>query len=69
MFRWLQQFPHFLEVVYDIFEVSLNPLKKWFKPGSPSEPLVIAVEKLGKGAVFNCKMCGQCLLHLSLIHI
>lgn len=63
MFRWLQQFPHFLEVIYDLFEVSLSPLKKWFKPGGPSEPLVIAVEKLGKGAVFNCKMCGQCILH------
>jgi len=63
MFRWLQNFPHFLEVVYNLFEVGLSPLKRWFNPGGRAEPLVIAVEKLGKGAVFNCKMCGQCILH------
>jgi hypothetical protein len=63
MFRWLQNFPHFLELVYDLFEVGLTPLKRWFNPGGRAEPLVIAVEKAGKGAVFNCKMCGQCILH------
>ena len=63
MFRWLQHFPHFLELLYDLFEVSLQPLKKWFKPDGSTEPFVIAVEKLGKGAVFNCQMCGQCILH------
>ena len=63
MFRWLQNFPHFLEVVYTLFEVGLSPLKRWFNPGGRTEPLVIAVEKLGKGAVFNCNMCGQCILH------
>ena len=63
MFRWLQNYPHFLEVVYNLFEVGLSPLKRWFTPGGRTEPLVIAVEKAGKGAVFNCKMCGQCILH------
>lgn len=63
MFRWLQHFPHFLEIVYDLFEVSLLPLKRWFKPGGWNEPLVIAFEKSSKRAVFNCKMCGQCILH------
>ena len=63
MFRWLQHFPHFLELLYDLFEVILEPLKKWFKPDGSTEPFVIAVEKLGKGAVFNCQMCGQCILH------
>ena len=63
MFRWLQHFPHFLELLYDLFEVSLHPLKKWFKPGGSTELFVIAVENLGKGAVFNCTMCGQCILH------
>lgn len=63
MYRWLQNYPHFLEIVYDLFEVSLHPLKRWFKPGSRSEPLVIAIEKLGKETVFDCQMCGQCILH------
>ncbi len=63
MFRWLQNFPHFLEIFYDLLEFGLNPLKRWFKPGSRSEPFVVTLEKIGKGAVFNCKMCGQCILH------
>ena len=63
MFRWLQRFPHLLEILYDLFEVSLSPLKRWFKPGSWNEPLVTALEKTSKRAVFNCKMCGQCILH------
>jgi hypothetical protein len=63
MFRWLQNFPHFLEILYRLFEVGLSPLKRWFKPGGWGEPLIIAVEKYTKRAVFNCKMCGQCILH------
>jgi len=63
MFRWLQNYPHFLEIIYNLFEVGLTPLKRWFKPNGFGEPLIIAVEKAGKGAVFNCKMCGQCILH------
>ena len=63
MFRWLQRYPHFLEVIYDLFEISLSPLKRWFRPGGWNEPLVIALEKTSKRAVFNCKMCGQCILH------
>ena len=63
MFRWLQNFPHLLEVLYDLFEIGLNPLKRWFKPGGRAEPVVIAVEKASKKAAFNCKMCGQCILH------
>lgn len=63
MLRWLQNFPHFLEIVYNLFEVGLSPLKRWFKPAGRGEPLIIAVEKVTKKAVFNCKMCGQCILH------
>lgn len=63
MFQWLQKYPHFLEIYYDLTEVCLRPFKRWLKPGSRIEPMVIAIEKVGKGAVFNCKMCGQCILH------
>lgn len=63
MFQWLQKYPHFLEIDYDLTEVCLRPFKRWLKPGSRIEPMVIAIERAGKGAVFNCKMCGQCILH------
>ena len=63
MFQWLQKYPHFLEIDYDLTEVCLRPFKRWLKPGSRIEPIVIDIEKVGKGAVFNCKMCGQCILH------
>jgi hypothetical protein len=63
MFQWMQNYPHFLENLYNLFEVGLDPLKKWFKPGGRVEPFVITLEKIGKGAVFNCEMCGQCILH------
>ena len=63
MFQWLQKYPHFLEIDYDLTEVCLRPFKRWMKPGSRIEPIVIAIEKVGKGAVFNCTMCGQCILH------
>jgi hypothetical protein len=63
MFRWLQQYPHFLEIVYDFTETSLRPLKRWLRPGGRTEILVTVIEKAGKRAVFNCKMCGQCVLH------
>jgi hypothetical protein len=63
MLRFLQNYPHFLEVVYDLFEAALQPFQRWLKPGSAFEPAVIWVEKAGKGAVFDCRMCGQCILH------
>ena len=63
MLRWLQKYPHFLEIVYDLSEKSVQPFKRWLKPGSRTEAFVTAIEKIGKQAVFNCKMCGQCILH------
>ena len=63
MLRFLQNSPHFLEVVYDLFEKALQPLRRWLKPGGAMESAVIWVEKVGKGAVFDCQMCGQCILH------
>jgi hypothetical protein len=63
MIQWLQNYPHFLEIIYDITEQGLRPFKRWLKPGGRMESLVTAVERAGKRAVFNCKMCGQCVLH------
>ena len=27
------------------------------------EKILIGLEKVGKGAVYNCQMCGECILH------
>lgn len=63
MLRFLQNYPHALEVIYDVFDRLLLPFKRWLKPGSPLESAVTWVEKVGKEAVFDCRMCGQCILH------
>ena len=63
MLRFLQNFPHALEIIYDVFERALMPFQRWLKPDSALEPAVIWIERVGKGAVFDCRMCGQCILH------
>lgn len=63
MLRFLQNYPHALEVIYDAFEHMLRPFKRLLRPGSALEPAVTWVEKVGKEAVFDCRMCGQCILH------
>ena len=63
MFYWLRNYPNFLEVVYEFILWVLRPFKRVLKPGSWSEKLMISVEKVGKGVVFDCQMCGQCILH------
>lgn len=63
MFRWLQKYPHFLELLYDFTGRALRPFRHWLRPEGRLERLVTSLEKAGKSAVFNCKMCGQCILH------
>lgn len=63
--EWLKNRPHFLEYFYDftkhVFE-RVYPLMKRVSP-AVSEKLVIWGEEVGKGWMFNCQMCGQCILH------
>ncbi len=63
MLRWLQKYPHFLEIIYDFTEKIILPFKPILKPDSPIAPFVTFIEKGGKSAVFDCQMCGQCILH------
>lgn len=63
MFRRLQDHPHFLERVYEATFTALKPFQRWLTPDSPGERLFIQLEKLSKGAIFDCQMCGQCILH------
>ena len=63
MFQWLLNFPRALEKTYDISTSLIRPFKRWLNPGGLIEPVFVAIEGVGKGAVFNCQMCGQCILH------
>ena len=62
--RWSVRNARMLEAVYDGFErfmVAMHPL--WNAVGySRMERPVAAVEKLIKGFLFDCRMCGQCVL-------
>jgi hypothetical protein len=63
--RWLRNHPHLLERAYQFTETLLKwsrPLiakigyeraERWLRPG----------EEWAKKLVFDCRMCGQCILH------
>lgn len=59
----LQDWPRLLEILYVTTHVLLRPFRRWLKPGGRIENFFIWFEKISKGAVFNCQMCGQCVLH------
>jgi hypothetical protein len=61
--RWLQNRPRLLERLYTASYRLLWPWRRWLRPGGRLEPLLIWSEKVGKGAIFDCRMCGQCVLH------
>jgi hypothetical protein len=61
--RWLQNYPRLLERLYTASHGLLRPFRRWLRPGGRVETLLVWSEKVGKGAVFDCRMCGQCVLH------
>jgi len=61
--RGLQDQPRLLEWMYDLTYRALTPFRRWLKPGGNVERVLITAEEVGKGAIFNCQMCGQCVLH------
>jgi hypothetical protein len=63
MLRTLQDHPHFLEVVYDFIYRLLRPFRRWLRPGGRVERLFIWGERASKRAIFDCRMCGVCILH------
>jgi len=63
MFRFLQNYPKTMEWVYDAAHSAIKPFRRWLKPNGRLESIMIWGEELGKGAVFDCQMCGQCILH------
>jgi Methylene-tetrahydrofolate reductase C terminal len=60
---FLQDSPHLLELAYSATQKLLRPFRPWLKPGGAVEDIFVQGEKLTKGALFDCRMCGQCVLH------
>jgi hypothetical protein len=62
--KWSVSQSRFLEVVYNIFQpviVKLHPL--WNSIGyDRAEKPISFIEKTTKGLMFDCQMCGQCIL-------
>ncbi len=63
MFRWLQNQPRLLETAYDATHNLLRPFRRYLKPGGAVEAVFVRGEQISKGALFDCRMCGQCILH------
>ena len=63
MLRFLQNSPHALEVFYAGTARALSPFRRILKKGGRAERLLVDFEKWTKGAMFDCRMCGQCVLH------
>jgi len=61
--RFLQNKPRILEFAYNATFASLKPFRRWLKPGGFAESIFARGEKLSKGVLFDCKMCGDCVLH------
>ena len=63
MLRHLQDRPRLLEIAYILTERLLSPFRRWFQAGGRVERAFILGERLSKVPVFDCRMCGQCVLH------
>ncbi|WP_420627931.1 methylenetetrahydrofolate reductase C-terminal domain-containing protein [Candidatus Leptofilum sp.] len=65
LLRRLQNHPAFLEKVYDLTHTAVAKLQPLIaKIGyERTNRLIKGGEEWGKGAIFDCQMCGQCILH------
>ncbi len=59
---FLQDRPQVLELAYRATLQILSPFRRWLVPGGRAEWLFIKLERFGKGLLFDCRMCGQCVL-------
>jgi hypothetical protein len=63
--EWLKNRPHALELVYGVSKRLIGwgyPVLRRIK-ADWARRLMIVSEEVLKGWVFNCQMCGQCILH------
>ena len=63
MLRRLQDCPRLLEIAYATTERLLGVIRRWLLPGSQVERAFIFGERVSKIPLFDCRMCGQCVLH------
>jgi hypothetical protein len=63
--EWIKDHPRPLERIYALTERLLRALYPALKRISPTatQRLMVWAEEVGKGYLFNCQMCGQCILH------
>lgn len=61
--RFLQNYPHYLEVAYHTTKRILKPIQRWLVPGGGTERIFINLELITKVPIFDCRMCGHCILH------
>lgn len=61
--RRLQDRPGLLEWFYSTTRALLRPLAPGVKRGGAGEKTLVVLERAAKGALFGCRMCGQCTLH------
>lgn len=62
--RWSVRHARGMEIFYNLFEkvfVSLHPFWNFIGYSRLEKPMAL-VEKNVKGFLFDCKMCGQCIL-------
>jgi hypothetical protein len=63
VFRQLQRHPHLLELAYGATRHLLWPFRRALTSESFLGRLLVPLEIIGKGLIFDCRMCGQCVLH------
>jgi len=61
--RFLQNHPQLLAQAYNLVRRALLLVRRWLQPGGRMQRAFVAVEAVSKGALFDCRMCGQCVLH------
>lgn len=59
----LQNYPRLLDFAYRATRRGLSPFRRWLRRGGAIEGLFVVGEIATKGPIFDCRMCGQCVLH------
>jgi hypothetical protein len=63
--EWLKDHPRLLGLVYRVTRRLVHSARPWLaRIGyGRAERFFVPVEKVTKGWLFGCQMCGQCILH------
>jgi hypothetical protein len=63
--EWIKNHPRMLERIYDATKRIVAKAYPAMKRVSPrlAEAFLVGGEEITKGYLFNCQMCGQCILH------